>query len=265
MHSVLTVPELNYEEETERICNFIRHTVGEAHAKGVVIGLSGGVDSSLVVALCTRALSKNHVLGVLMPTSFTPAQDNEDAKALASQLGIRTEHVDIDRITESFFADLKVETEKTTSRMPKANIRARTRMIILYYYANLNNYLVAGTGDRSEALIGFFTKYGDGGADFLPIVHLYKTQVRRLAKYLEVPQHIAYKPSSPQLYPGHKATDEIPIDYDRLDQLLVGLFDKKLPVEEISKLAGESPGLVGETLRRFNASRHKRTLPPSLA
>jgi len=264
MYSVLAVPELNYQEETERINSFIRSATSEAHAKGTVIGLSGGVDSSLTATLCARALGKDHVLGVLMPTSFTPSQDNKDAKALASQLGIRTEYVDIDRISGSFFTDLNVEAENPLSKMPMANIRARTRMIILYYYANLNNYLVAGTGDRSEALIGFFTKYGDGGTDFLPIVHLYKTQVRRLAKYLGVPQHVAYKPSSPQLYPGHKATDEIPIEYDRLDQILVGLFDKKLPAEEVSRLTGESLVLVEDALGRFNASRHKRTFPPSL-
>ena len=124
--------------------------------------------------------------------------------------------------------------------------------------------MVTGTSNRSEIMIGYFTKYGDGGVDFLPIVHLYKTQVRRLAKYLGVPQHVAYKPSSPQLYPGHKATDEIPVDYDRLDQILVGLFDRKLPAEEVSRLTGVSLGLVDETLRRLNASRHKRTSPPGL-
>ena len=264
MQTVLTVPELNYPEETEKILRFIRRAVKDAHASGVVVGLSGGVDSSLTATLCVRALGKESVLGILLPTSFTPSQDNEDAKALASQLGIRTEYVSIERISGSFFADLEVDTENSVSKIPMANIRARTRMVILYFYANSHNYLVAGTGDRSEALIGFFTKYGDGGVDFLPIVHLYKTQVRRLAKYLGVPQHIADKPSSPQLYPGHKATDEIPVDYDRLDQILVGLFDRRLPPVDVSKLTGESLELVNETLRRFETSKHKRAFPPSL-
>jgi len=262
MQPPLAVPELNYQKETGRILRFIRKTVQDANAMGVVIGLSGGVDSSLAATLCVRALGKDNVLGILMPTSFTPPQDNEDAKALASQLGMHTKHVNIDRICSSFFTDLQINAENSFSKMPAANIRARVRMIILYYHANRHKYLVVGTSDRSEALIGFFTKYGDGGADFLPIIHLYKTQVRRLAEYLK---HIAYKPSSPQLYPGHMATDEIPIDYERLDRILVGLFDLKLTPSEVSKLTGDSVETVGETLRRFSISKHKRAFPPNLS
>lgn len=264
MQTVLKVPELNYQEETDKIRLFIHRTVEDAYAMGVVVGLSGGVDSSLTAALCVHALGKDRVLGILLPTSFTPPQDNEDATALAFQLGIHTEEVNIERISLGFFSDLRIDTHNAASKIPMANIRARTRMILLYYYANTHNYLVAGTGDKSEALIGFFTKYGDGGVDFLPIVHLYKTQVRRLTRYLGLPQRIADKPSSPQLYPGHKATDEIPVDYDRLDKILVGLFDKKLPPSDVSKLTGESLGLVNETLRRFEISKHKRSFPPGL-
>ncbi|MEM3041263.1 MAG: NAD(+) synthase, partial [Nitrososphaerota archaeon] len=167
MPSDLTVPELNYQEETERILNFIRDQVNAANAAGVVVGLSGGVDSSLVATLCVQAITKENVLGVLMPTSFTPYRDNEDAKLLAHQLGIRTKFVNIDRISRCFFEDLDINPDDPATKMPMANIRARIRMVILYYYANRYNYLVAGTGDRSESLIGFFTKYGDGGADFM--------------------------------------------------------------------------------------------------
>lgn len=260
----LEVPKLDFKEATKEICNFIRKTVEDTKAAGVVVGLSGGVDSSLVAALCVRALGKDKVLGVLMPTSFTPQQDIEDAKELAKWLGIRTEFVSIQDISESFFKELGVDQKESKQRIPMANIRARVRMVILYYYANVNNYLVVGTGDRSEALIGFFTKYGDGGADFLPTCHLYKTQVRELAKYLGVPEKIAYKPSSPQLYPGHKATDEIPIDYERLDPILVGLFDYKLTPEEVSQRTGVSIEVVREVLRRFNTSKHKRSYPPMI-
>lgn len=260
----LEVPILDFPKATEEIIRFIQDYVKISGAKGVVIGLSGGVDSSLTVRLCVRALGKERVLGLFLPTSFTPKEDILDAEELAKQLRIRTERINIEEISQCFFKDLKVDQQNPTYRIPGANIRARTRMIILYYYANLNDYIVVGTGDRSEALIGFFTKYGDGGADILPIAHLYKTQVRALAEFLGVPHRIAYKPSSPQLYPGHKATDEIPIDYDRLDPVLVGIFDKSLPTKDVSSITGLPINLVEETLRRNDNTKHKRAYPPSI-
>jgi NAD+ synthase len=137
-------------------------------------------------------------------------------------------------------------------------------MVLLYYFANSRNFLVAGTGDRSEILIGFFTKYGDGGTDFLPIAHLYKTQVRRLAEYLGVPRRVAYKPSSPHLYPHHLARDEIPLDYAQLDPVLVGLFDHGLAPAEVSRATAVPLPLVTETLRRYDATGHKRAFPPAV-
>ena len=258
----LTVSKVDCETEVNRIVGFVRKMVEEAKASGVVIGLSGGVDSTLAATLCVRALGKEKVLGLLMPTAFTPEQDVRDAQKLAGWLGIRTEFINIDEISGAFFKELRCDLTDPKQRIPMANVRARIRMVLLYYYANLHNYLVVGTGDRSEALIGYFTKYGDGGADFLPIRHLYKTQVRELAKHLGIPEKMAQKPSSPQLYPGHRATDEIPIGYEELDPILVGLFDQKLPPQEISKLTGTPQKVIEEVLRRFKGSQHKRTYPP---
>jgi len=256
--------KLNLEEATNEIIEFIRKIVKDANAAGVVLGLSGGVDSSVVAALCVRALGKEKVLGVIMPTKFTPSQDVEDARDLAEHLGIRTSFVNIHDIEEAFFRGLRCDQRDPKQKIPLANIRARIRMIILYFYANLNNYLVAGTGDRSEVLIGYFTKYGDGAADFSPIRHLYKTQVRELAKHLGIPEKIAYKPSSPQLYPEHKVTDEIPLEYEKLDPVLAGLFDLKLPPKEVSQRTGVPLKVINEVLRRFMASKHKREYPPAV-
>lgn len=258
------MPKLDYGKSVEKIVGFIREIVEGAKAAGVVVGLSGGVDSSLAVALCVRALGRERVLGVIMPTSFTPEQDVKDARELAERLGIKTELVEIQEISEAFFEELNYKPEDPEQKMPRANIIARIRMIVLYYYANCRNYLVVGTGDRSEALIGYFTKYGDGGADFMPIQHLYKTQVRELARHLGVPENLAYKPSSPQLYPGHKITDEVPLAYEKLDPVLVGLFDKKLPPREVSQLAEVPVETVREILRRFKVSEHKRVSPPMI-
>src|SRR2546427_12614632 len=169
--------------------------------------------------------------------------------------------VDIQSIVEAFRNALKASEKGETTKIPLANIRSRARMIVLYFFANLNNYLVAGTGDRSEDLIGYFTKYGDGGVDLLPISHLYKTQVRILAQHLGLPSKIVLKPSSPQLYPGHKATDEIPLDYDRLDRVLKMLFDDARSPGEVAEKTKVGIEVVDEVQRRFRSSAHKRSYP----
>jgi len=256
--------ESDPEKASEQILGFIQKTVVDAKASGVVIGLSGGVDSTLAVALCTRALGRDKVLGILMPAFFTPEEDIADAQELARMLGIRTETVRIDGICKAFMDALGVSEDDAGIRIPLANIRARTRMIILYFYANANNYLVAGTGDRSEQLIGFFTKHGDGGADFFPILHLYKTQVRRLAEYLGIPERMALKPSSPQLYPGHRLGDEVPLDYDRLDPVLIGLFDYGLSPQKVSEMTTVPLAIVKEIVDRHNRTGHKREPAPTV-
>jgi len=254
--------KIDPEKAVETIIDFIKRTVEASGASGVVIGLSGGVDSSLAAALCVRALGPYRVLGVLMPTDFSPEEDIEDAVELAKIMGIRTEFINVQFIIDAFFKSLGITEDSTKLKMARANILARVRMVMLYYYANVNNYLVVGTGDKSEALIGYFTKYGDGAADFFPIRHLYKTQVREIARYLGVPEKIAYKPSSPQLYPEHKATDEIPLDYDRLDPVLAGLFDQKMTPAEVSRSTGLPLETVMTVRDRYNKTEHKRVSPP---
>jgi len=253
---------IDLEEAEESSVEFIRKVVDSSRASGVVVGLSGGVDSSLTVTLCVRALGKDRVLGILLPTDFTPREDVEDALDLAEMLGIRTETVNVQGILDAFLIYLKPARKSPEYRLPTANILARIRMVMLYYYANVNGYLVAGPSDRSETLIGYFTKYGDGAADFFPNMHLYKTQVRELARHLGVPRKIAFKPSSPQLYPGHKATDEIPVDYDKLDLILVGLFDYKMEPEDVSEATDVSLNTVREVQDRYNRTKHKRVSPP---
>lgn len=254
--------KLDLDKAKKEIVTFIKGVLKDADGAGAVVGLSGGVDSSLVATLCVLSLGKERVLGVMMPTSFTPLEDVNDAIELAKRLGIRAESINIQNVCEVLFRELGIDQKDPVQRMPMANIRARIRMVILYYYANLNNYLVAGTSDLSERLIGYFTKYGDGGVDLSPISHLYKSQVRELSKHLDIPEKIAYKPSSPQLYPGHKAVDEIPLSYEKLDLVLAGLFDYKLFPGKVSRLTGISKNVIEEVLRRYNESKHKRTHIP---
>ena len=196
-----SVLNLDYSKVESEVTEFIRKSVSSGGIEGAVIGLSGGIDSSVVGALCVRALGPGRVVGLLLPASFTPNNDVEDAKQLVKDWGIRSYVVAIDPIASSL---LKSAPELVDSRIAKANARARIRMTINYYFANMLNYIVAGTGDKSEDLIGYFTKYGDGGVDILPIAHLYKTQVRALGAHLGLAPHMVSKPSSPQLWPGHR-------------------------------------------------------------
>ncbi len=258
-------PELrinNPDVVINEILDFIRDYVYRAGAQGVVIGLSGGVDSSVAATLCARALGPEKVLGLIMPLRFTPRRDVEDAMNLAKMLNIEFKYIPIDDIELSYKKSVGVEVEDEKLKIPLANLRARIRMTILYFFANSLNRIVVGTSDKSELLIGYFTKYGDGGVDILPIGHLYKTQVRQLALALKIPEHIAFKPSSPQLYPGHKATDEIPADYDVLDRVLYYLFDLGLRPEEVARKAGVGVDIVRRVIEMYIKSMHKRSLPP---
>uniref|UniRef100_A0A7C5Y4I9 NH(3)-dependent NAD(+) synthetase n=1 Tax=Caldiarchaeum subterraneum TaxID=311458 RepID=A0A7C5Y4I9_CALS0 len=252
---------INYVATAEAIISFIRETVNSSNASGVVLGLSGGVDSSAVAVLSVKALGPDRVLGIIMPTDFTPRQDLEHAEMLARNLGIETRYIPITSIVEEYARQLNVPLSHVDAKIPYANLRARVRMSILYFHANLLNRLVAGTGDRSEILLGYYTKYGDAGVDFLPIGNIYKTQLRHLCKHLGLPDEIAFKPSSPQLYPGHRAVDELPADYTILDPILHALFDQNLSIDQVVAQNFERK-IVEEVWRRYVASMHKRAMPP---
>jgi NAD+ synthase len=176
--------------------------------------------------------------------------------------GIKLYEVGIDPIFDSFMKSLPKF--KGEGKIATGNVKARIRMIINYYVANSLHLLVAGTGDRSEDLIGFFSKYGDGGVDFLPIAHLYKTQVRELGAHLGLSQRVVTKPASPQLWPGHKASDEIPIGYEKLDYVLAGLFDEKKTPKQVATDTGVSIEVVRDVTRRHKESVHKRAYPPMI-
>lgn len=259
----LTIPRIT-EDMLSEITQFIKKTVQNAKARGVVLGISGGVDSAVTAGLCVKALGKSRVLAIMMPTSFTPKSDISDATSLSNQLGTNLLNIPIETLHQSFIRSLKINDKPANLKIPAANVIARIRMIILYWYANSAKRLVVGTGDKSENLIGYFTKHGDGGADFFPIAHLYKTQVRKLARLLDIPDRIASKPSSPQLYPGHKATDEIPVDYDKLDPILYCLYDKKMPESETAKKLRINLETVKKIQASYRSSKHKRQHPEKI-
>lgn len=249
----------NPERVRDAIHRFVLLKVREARADGIVVGLSGGIDSSLVAALCAQALGPKRVLGLLMPHSANSAGDMKDAALLAKKLGIRHEKIGIAKSVSS------IETacpHNSVDRLPTGNLRARCRMLLLYWHANQLNYLVAGTGNRSELLTGYFTKYGDGACDLLPIGGLYKTQVRALASFIGLQKKLVYKVPTAGLWPGQTDEGELGITYAKLDLILRYSFDKKLNPFRCAKLAGVSARKVEKVLARCRKNRHKLEMPP---
>lgn len=219
----------------------------DSGAKGIVLGLSGGIDSCVVAALAKEAVGKAKVLGLYMPCHSQP-QDLADARIIARKLGIKTKLVDLTRAYDTLLKILP-----SAGNMPKANLRPRLRMLTLYYFANKFNHMVSGTGNRSELMAGYFTKYGDGGVDILPIASLLKRDVRKLAKELGIPQHIIAKPPTAGLWPGQTDEGEMGITYDTLDDILQRFADKRKQVAPRK--------LVNKVKMMIDRSEHKRQGP----
>lgn len=242
------------------IINFLKKFLKETGANGYVVGVSGGVDSSTALVLAVKAVGRDHLHALVMPDEeITPKKDISDAIYLLNKYNLNYNVIFINNILREYKRQIPFFKEE--HRIATGNLRARIRMNILYYYANLKNYLVLGTGDRSEILIGYFTKYGDGAVDLLPLASLYKTQVRYLARYLGIPENIAFKPSSPRLWKDHMAEDELGMKYEEIDLILYALFDLKLNVEEAAKETGLPKEKILKVLEMHRRSRHKRKLP----
>ncbi len=199
-----------------RISSWIRERVEEAGAEGVVLGMSGGIDSSVAAVLAKRGLSDG-VLGLIMPCHSDPTGEKH-ARLVAAKFGIETAYVDLTPVFDHL-----LETLPSGNRVAVGNLKPRLRMTTLYYFANSHNYLVVGTGNKSELKVGYFTKYGDGGVDILPLGSLLKTQVRELAHELGIPEEIIVKPPSAGLWEGQTDEGEMGISYGELDRILVAI------------------------------------------
>ena len=246
------------------VSEWLARRVTAAGARGLVVGLSGGIDSAVVARLCQMA-APGQVVGVIMPCHSDP-RDEADARLVADHFGLPTVRVDLERTYESLveaareaLGELPPEVVPDTpqdgidikARVPIANVKPRLRMTTLYFVANSLNYLVAGTGNRSELTIGYFTKHGDGGVDLLPIGHLSKSQVRAFARELGVPQPIIDKPPSAGLWVGQTDEDEMGFTYAELEKYLT------LGPE------GVAPALALRLERMIRATEHKRVAAPT--
>jgi len=254
------LPRIDLELARASIVRGLRSYVLEAAGKkGGVVGVSGGVDSAVVAVLASQALGPENVHALILPSASTPEADVRDAFTVVEKAGIpdsNVELIEIEPILACFDKALG-----SMSNVERGNLAARVRMAILHQRAYRLNSLVVGTGDRSEILIGYFTKYGDGGVDVLPIGGLYKTYVRQLALHLGLPESLALKPSSPRLWPGHEAEKELGLSYEVLDEVLYWLFDVGLEPEEVSSVAGVDRKIVERVVEMHRKSAHKREPP----
>ena len=242
-----------------RIKRFVKDYMEKCGADGVVLGVSGGLDSSTTAAVASLSLGGHKVLGISMPEEETyDATDIQHAKLLAKKFGFNLQIVDISSTLKACFQSLPIY--DVADKISRGNVKARIRMVYLYYYANKLNRLVCGASDKSEIIMGYFTKWGDGAADISPIMDLYKTQVRQLALHIGVPAEIIVKPPSPGLWPNQLAEKELGINYETLDLILFGLEHFVKP-KEIAGQLNISMKLVEDVKRRWLAAEHKRRLP----
>jgi NAD+ synthase len=244
-------------QAAETIGAFLRaHALGGG-STGIVIGLSGGVDSALVARLGRDALGAGHVLGVLLPDAQVPAELVEETERFADELGVARRTVRIDPVEAAFRAALP----EVTDRVTVGNTSARIRMTILYGLARETGRLVAGTGNKSELLLGYFTKHGDGGVDLLPIGDLYKTDVWALAEQLGLPRAIRERTPTAGFWPGQTDEGELGASYHDVDRVLrrLELLERE---EEIVRATGLPSATVQGILARVERHRHKRRLPP---
>jgi NAD+ synthase len=244
----------------EHITAFIESVVDDAGAEGAVLGLSGGIDSTLTAHLAVEALGADAVHGLVLPSEVNTEGNMSDAERVAEMLDITYDVVDIGPIVDAF---VDAYPEGADDQMALGNVRVRTRGVLNYFVANAESRVVLGTGNRSEAMTGYFTKYGDQAVDCNPIGNLYKRQVRQLADHVGVPEDLVEKPPSAEMWEGQTDEEEMGLDYDTLDAILAlhvdGPFSKRATVETL----GVSEAAIERVVELVTKSEHKRHMPPA--
>ncbi|MFW9998763.1 MAG: NAD+ synthase [Candidatus Hodarchaeota archaeon] len=245
--------KLNYKQIIYEIQNWIRDYVNSAKVEGIVVGISGGIDSSVTSSLCVKALGREKVIGLGLPCSSV-LQDLKDAEKMAEILGIKFIQIELTSVYTEFIKVTEALFE--SNQIATANLKPRLRMMALYFVGqSLGKFLVAGTSNRTELAIGYFTKYGDGGVDFEPIGGLYKCEVRKVAKLLNIPEEIIKKPPSAGLWEGQTDEGEIGITYDVLDEIIFRI-DNNLYLD------GLNNDQVKKVKSMIKSAKHKNEMPP---
>ena len=265
---------MDLEKTHKELIDQLRDFAEEAHFTDCVIGLSGGLDSSVVAALCAEAYGADRVHGVLLPGPFSSDHSIEDALELARNLGLETDVISIKAPYEAFAEELDAYFDEGFTGVVSENTQARIRMTMLMAFSNAHGWMLMNTGNLSEAYMGYSTLYGDMAGGFAPLGNLYKTQVFSLARELNevaqavgapapIPQHVIDKPPSAELSPGQTDEEGLGIGYAELDRILAGHYDEGLTAEELASDI-TSAEHVAEVLARVERYAYKRAyLPPA--
>jgi NAD+ synthase len=254
------LPAIDASSAVRVITGFIRAQLEQTGFERLVVGLSGGVDSATVAYLVARAIGPDGLLAVRMPYRTSSPDSETDALRVVTALGCRTERVDITPMVDPMLA-LVSGGDEAAGQVRRGNVMARQRMIVLYDRSAAFDALVAGTGNKTEALLGYGTLFGDMASALAPIGDLYKSQLRAVAEELGVPPEIVAKPPSADLWPGQTDEGELGASYDDLDRILFAVVDRRWSVERCVA-AGLDAALVGWVARRVAANEFKRQLPP---
>ena len=254
------LPELDPAQTIEVIVGFMRYQLAQAGFRRLVVGLSGGVDSSAAAFLAARAVAANDLLAIRMPYRTSSPESEADAQAVVDALGCRSERVDITPMVEPMLELIGPE-EDASLRVRRGNVMARQRMIVLYDRSAAFDALVLGTSNKTEALLGYGTLYGDMAAALQPIGDLYKSQLRAVATQLGVPERIVAKPPSADLWPGQTDEGELGASYEDLDRILFALVDRRWTLDRCVA-AGLDRSLIAWVARRVAQTEFKRQLPP---
>jgi len=249
--------KIDLRAEINRISDFIRNYVRNSGMDNVVIGLSGGIDSSLSAALAVQALGKEHVYGVMLPWKNSNPASFNDALLLAEQLQIHHEKIDITPMVDAYFNNYQPD----ANPLRLGNWMARTRMCVLYDLSAKYHGLVVGTSNRTELLVGYFTQHGDGACAFEPIGHLYKTEVWQMAEILNIPEIIIRKVPTADLWAGQTDEGELGLFYPQLDEILYATTEEKLSKSGIIQ-KGYTAEQIDKVIQLMKRSEFKRNLPP---
>lgn len=265
----------------ERLQTFIAETVADAGMDGAVVNLSGGIDSTVTATLAVEALGADNVLGLVLPTDANRSENMEDAIRVADDLGIEHRVIELQdlldtftKVVSSITRDVRADPLDDSAAVMTVpvghregytaavgNAAARMRMMVAYFEANTTSRLVLGTGNRTELLLGYFTKYGDGAADLLPIAELYKSEVRELARAIGVPAEIIEKPPTAGLWENQTDEDELGASYEHIDTVLWNLQETDVDVTEMAAALDVEAEAVERFAQMVERAEHKRRPP----